>query len=458
MEALLLGLNAVTLLVVLTTALLIFNKKVLKLHPTIGLMLSAVLTSIIFLAVNALGWIDATTHVTTLVDTMDFPNLLMNWVMPFLLFAGALKVNVAYLKSHRWAIGVLSTVGVLASSLMLGIMLWLTSFVMGLPLTFLHCWLLGSILMPTDPVVVSSLLKKLKVPRKLSAKISGESLFNDGVAVILFLALAGAVSGTHEVAGGVTGIHDLSFLQLLSLPFVEIGGAVIIGLILGQVACWLLHHNTDLIIELFITISLVLVAVLLTNGPTNALGLGPNMPLTVVIAGLFIGNHGRKTNKLTWENRAELSKIWEIIDEFLVTLLFVLMGMMLVIIKLSAVYIVAGLLTSIFVLIARYVAVTQTIKWLESRNMETFTEGSLPILVWGGMRGTISFAMVMMLPISPARDAMLAITFIVVALSIFVQGLTMESVIKKALPKATEEERAPKPKKEAKEANKKAED
>ncbi len=443
-----LGLNAVTLLVVLTTALLIFNKKILKLHPTIGLMLSAVLTSLTFILLSTFGVIDLTEHITALVTVMDFPNLLMNWVLPFLLFAGALKVNVAYLKDHRWAIGALSTVGVLTSSLMLGFMLWIMALLFGFPLGFLHCWLLGAILMPTDPVVVSSLLNKLNVPRKLSAKISGESLFNDGIAVILFLALAGAVSGTHAVAGGVTGIHELTFLQILALPFVEIGGAVIIGLVLGQVACWLLHHNTDLIIELFITISLVLVAVILTNGPTNAYGLGPNMPLTVVIAGLFIGNNGRKTNKLTLANRTELTKIWELIDEFLVTLLFVLMGMMLVILELNFIYVIAGVLTSIFVIIARFIAVTKTIKFLEKHDMETFTDGSLPILVWGGMRGTISFAMVMMLPMSPARDVMLAITFIVVASSIFIQGLTMESVIKRALPKATAEERAPKPKKE----------
>lgn len=418
-----LNLTAIALLTVFTTALLIFNQKLFKLHATIGLMFSAMVTGLALVGIDAAGWLAIKAPVTVMLQTVDFPNLLMNWVLPFLLFAGALKVDIAYIKKHRWAIGALSTVGVVISSFLVGVAFWLVSAVLGLPLGFIHCWLLGAILMPTDPVVVSAILKKLRVPKKLEAKIAGESLFNDGASVILFLALSGMTVGSDA----------LSTTQLALLPFVEIIGALVIGLVLGQLACWLLHRNTDLLTELFITISLVLVATVLTNGVTAHFGIGPNMPLTVVIAGLFIGNHGRKNNRLTWKNRSEIARLWTLIDEVLVTFLFVLMGMMLMVVNTDPVYLAAGALVSIISLVSRLVTVKYIVRWLEKYGMETFTAGAIPVLVWGGMRGGISLALVMMLPVSPARDVLLTVTFVVVALSILVQGLTMEGMIKKSL-------------------------
>lgn len=414
-------LYAVTFLGLLTSILLILNQRLLKTHTSVSLMISAIGISIILLLIENLGvggeWLNKET-IESLITGIDFPNLLMNWILPLMLFAGALKFDIADLVKNGWAIGTLATVGVLVASLIVGVALWILSFILGLPVDFLYCVLFGALIVPTDPVAVSSVLRKVGVKKSLEAKIVGESLFNDGASVVLFLALLAATS--EETSLSISGY--------ILLPFVEIGGAAIIGLLLGIIANWLLRNTESLMTELIITVSLVWLGTSIANGLTAHFGLGPNMPLTVVVMGLFLSNHNRK-HPLSWSMRTNLNKLWVLIDEILTTALFVFMGLMLVIVDFSSSLIIAGIVMSVVVLGARYISVKYTMAGLEKYNLHTLSEGSLPVLVWGGMRGAISFAMAMMLPAGPARDALIGITFIVVVISVIGQGLTMEKII-----------------------------
>ena len=279
-------LYAVTFLGIITSILLILNQRLIKTHTSVSLMLSAIGISIILLFIENFGlggeWLSKET-IESLITGIDFPNLLMNWVLPLMLFAGALKFDIADLVKNGWAIGTLATVGVLVASLIVGVALWLLALIIGLPIDFLYCILFGALIVPTDPVAVSSVLRKVGVRKSLEAKIVGESLFNDGASVVLFLALLAATS--EETS--------LSFGGYILLPFVEIGGAAIIGLLLGIIANWLLRNTDNLMTELIITISLVWLGTAIANGLTAHFGLGPNMPLTVVVMGLFLSNHNR---------------------------------------------------------------------------------------------------------------------------------------------------------------------
>jgi Na+:H+ antiporter len=390
------------------------NARYVKLPTTIGLMVIALIASLGLLAAGLLvpgikPW------AVGLLEQIDFDQTLLHGMLSFLLFAGALHVNLDDLLEQRWVIGILATAGVFMSTLIVGGMSYLVFHGLGLELRLIDCLLFGALISPTDPIAVLGILKNTQTPKSLETKIAGESLFNDGVGVVIFLVLL------KIAAGG----DDVSTSYVLGLFAREALGGAILGFCSGWLAYVMLKRLDNYQAEILITLSLV------TGGYALAEALHLSAPIAVVIAGLFIGNHGRRF-AMSDKTREHLDTFWELVDEILNAVLFVLIGLEILVLTVYGKELLAALLLIPLVLLARFISVGAPITIL--RRFRTFSPHAVKILTWGGLRGGISVALALSLPPSPAREVILTVTYAVVIFSIVVQGLTIGRLVVRAAP------------------------
>ena len=405
--------NLIAIVTTLTALLAFLNARFLKLPAAIGIMMLALVLSLALMLLSTLG-VPLERGAEQLLGAVDFDRTLMHGMLSYLLFAGALHVNVADLRAQRVVIIVLATVGVALSTLLVGLGAFGLFAWLGIGLPFLVCLTFGALISPTDPIAVLGILRKVGAPRSLETKITGESLFNDGVGVVIFLVLSQIAFDRAEPDAGK-----------IALLFVEeAGGGLVFGAALGAVGYGLLRQVDNYAVEVLITLAMV------TGGYALAMHWHLSGPLAVVVAGLMIGNRGRRT-AMSDTTRQNLDTFWELIDEALNAILFMLIGLELIVITFDFSYTLAGLIAIPLVLAIRFVCVSLPVVLMRARR--EFTPGVIRILTWGGLRGGISIALVLSLPAGGERDQLLTVTFLVVVFSILVQGLTVGRLITRSV-------------------------
>ncbi|MBI4118488.1 MAG: sodium:proton antiporter [Parcubacteria group bacterium] len=403
--------NVLALLLVVTAVLSYVNYAYIKLPKTLGLMLISLVFSMSLAALDLLGLEFIPEMARNAVGAIDFSEAILKIVLCFLLFAGALHINLNAFFEQRWAIGVLSTVSVCISAAIIGVGAYFLFPLFGFEIPFVACFLFGALISPTDPIAVLALLKHSKMPDdSIRMKIAGESLLNDGAGIVLFLVFFGVFMGT------ATFSVDYVLTTLLRESF----GGIIYGLAIGWIAFQFIKRVDNYHIEILMSLALV------AGGYALANLLHVSGPLAIVTAGLFIGNHGRNFG-MSDETRAHLDLFWEVIDDMLNAALFVLVGLQALLLNVKLGYILAGLSAIPLVLSARFLSV-----WAASvltGVVKKFSEHAVLILTWGGLRGGVSFALALALPHGEVRDALIIITYVVVIFSI-VQGLSMGTLLK----------------------------
>ncbi len=392
------------------------NHRVLRLPATSGTLAVALLSSFVVVAAEAV-FPGVRGDIAGFLGRIDFNETLMHGMLCFLLFAGALHVDLEGLLEHKWTIAALSTVGVLLSTAVIGLLTWWMFALIDQRVPFVACLILGAIISPTDPIAVMGLLKELKAPASLEAQIAGESLFNDGVSVVVFFALL-SVAGLS--AEGETAEASAHASGLLVFFIREVGGGVALGLGLGYVGYRALLSIDDHPLELLITLALAMFLY------SVSFWIGVSGPIAVVVAGLLIWNPGRRF-AMSERTREHVEAFWGMTDEILNAVLFLLIGLEFLAVPEPPAVVAAGLLTIPIALAARLVSVAIPVAAMSVRGK--FVRGIVPVLTWSGLRGGISVAMVLSLPRFPGRDLLLASTYAIVIFSILVQGLTVRRVL-----------------------------
>ncbi len=414
--------DVAAILVVLAAAFGYLNHRLIGLPHAIGLTIMGAVASIAVVAVDAVVPALGLGHaVRAFITSIDFRTALMDGMLAFLLFAGALHVNLPLLLRRKWAILSLATVGVLISTVIIGFCFKGLSLVLGLDVPLLWCLVFGALISPTDPVAVLGILKSANVPASLEAKIAGESLFNDGVGVVVFSILLAAALG----AG------DFSLAHAAELFLIEAVGGTVFGLVLGWIGFKAMQGIDEPNLEVLITLALVM------GGYTLAQAVHISGPVAMAVAGLLIGNHGVSL-AMSERTREHVLRFWSLIDEVLNSVLFLLIGLEVVAIAIQGAYLVAGVAAIALVLIARAVAVGLPMAVLS--RFSPFTRGAYPVMVWGGLRGGISIALALALPDGPMKDLILTVTYVVVVFSVIVQGATVGKVARRVLAGAVDEE------------------
>lgn len=392
---------------VLTALLAYFNHRFIHLPITIGVMASALLLSVSIILLKLIG-IDHGLHqqVEMMLRSIDFSNVLMQGMLSLLLFAGALHVDLSELKSYRWQVGGLSIFSTLFSTFIVGLGAWYALPWFGIELPLIYCLLFGALISPTDPIAVMGILKTAGVPKNLELVISGESLFNDGVGVVIFSLLIGVLTmgATPSLEQGVT------------LLLREAGGGLLYGLVLGYITFRFLRSVDNYQVEVMLTLAAVMGGYMLANK------LHVSGPLAMVVAGLVVGNHGREF-AMSDTTRLYVDMFWEMIDDILNAVLFVLIGMEVMIVSFSLNLALAAVLMILLTLAAR--ALTVAVPVVAFQGFFRLPKGAATVLTWGGLRGGISVALALSLPPGPQRDIVLALTYCIVVASILVQGLTI---------------------------------
>ncbi len=403
------------LLAILVTATALLgwvNERWLGVNPVIGVTLGGLIVSVVLLVLGQLGlWGFGAEFAGAILTRLDFDDFLLHGLLGAILFAGALDIELNELMSHRWLILVLATVGVVLSTFLVGTGIWLLAGWIGLSIPYLYALVFGSLISPTDPVAVLAILKRAKTPADLTALISGESLFNDGIGVVVFTVMLGVA-----VTGHATPLH------VAELFVVEALGGIAFGLVLGYGAFFMLLSVDDYTVEILITLAVV------TGGYALALRLHTSGPLAMVVAGLLIGNRGRAL-AMSDKTRQNLDTFWVVVDETLNAMLFLLIGLELLALELRWEFLAAGALAIPLVLGARLFSVTLPISVMRLRTaVKPYT---IRMLTWGGLRGGIAIALALSIPAGPERDLILALTYVVVVFSILVQGLTVEPLARR---------------------------
>ncbi|MDA2933117.1 sodium:proton antiporter [Acidobacteria bacterium AH-259-D05] len=402
--------DILAVLITLSALFSYLNFRYFGLPTTIGLMLIALLMSLALILAGQFG-LGLEQQVRVLLSSIDFNQTLLHGMLSFLLFAGALHLNLSDLAKQKWIIGALATFGVIGSTVLVGTLTWLVFVLLEFEIPLIYCLLFGALISPTDPIAVLSILKTANIPKSLETKIAGESLFNDGVGVVVFLVLM-------EI---VTGGQEFSVRHVVSLFFIETGGGVLFGLAIGFVAYRMLKSVDNYQVEILITLALV------TGGYALANRLHISGPIAIVVAGLLIGNHGRllAMSQVTCEH---LDTFWELVDEILNAVLFVLIGLEILVLPMSVQSLLVGLAAIPLVLMARLVSVGVPVLIL--RPFRQFSPRVVRILTWGGLRGGISVALALSLPTGTERDLLLPVTYAVVVFSVLVQGLTIGKLVR----------------------------
>ena len=393
------------------------NSTFVKLPHTIGLLVMALATSFFLILLEAvfpdLGLTDA---VQAAIGQIDFFETVMNGMLAFLLFAGALHVDLNLMRAQKWPIGLMATFGVVLSTFIVGTLFWLLAQSFGVPISYAWALVFGSLISPTDPVAVLSLLKSISIPDSLEAKIAGESLFNDGVGVVVFTIIVAVAVGAD---GG-----NLDPLHIAELFFVEAIGGAVLGMLVGYVVYRMMAAIDHDMVEILLTLGLV------AGVYAVCLRLHLSGPIAVVVAGLFIGNRGAE-RAMSEDTREALFDFWEMIDEILNSVLFLLIGLEVLVISIDPSFAWIAVLSIPIVLFARLAAVSIPILTLSLGF--AFSKGVIPVLTWGGVRGGISVALALSLPAVGAKPLIMTATYAVVIFSIVVQGLTIKEVVRRTV-------------------------
>jgi CPA1 family monovalent cation:H+ antiporter len=404
--------SIITILIVLSALFGYINVRVLKLPITIGLMVITIVFTIIIIAISQF---DDTLLLQEreLIGSINFKEVLFDIMLSFLLFAGALHTNFEQLKIQRWPVLVFATAGVLVCSFLVGTIIFFVIQLIDLNVDFIYCLLFGALISPTDPIAVLGILKQAGAPKKLETKIVGESLFNDGVGVVIFLTILEIAKGGAEVTFG----------HVAEMFAVEVLGGIALGLLLGWITFRLMKSIDDYDVEVIITIAAVM------GGTLLAQNFHLSAPLAMVSCGLMVGNDTMRNQAMSKITETYVDKFWELIDVLLNTILFVLIGMEMLILNFEKNFILAGLLAVPIVLICRYLSLWHPIKFF-AKKLEFIPNTNL-IMTWGGLRGGISIALALSLTTDMHRELFLVITYIIVVFSIIGQGLSVGPLIKR---------------------------
>jgi CPA1 family monovalent cation:H+ antiporter len=411
-------LDIVAICLVVTAVLAYVNHRYIGLPNTIGVMATALLLSLGLVGLDLLGFDHGLRDFEqSLLHRIDFADVLLNGMLSLLLFAGALHVDLTELKAYRWQVGALAVFSTLLSTLAVGYGTWLVLPLVGLQLPLLYCLLFGALISPTDPIAVMGILKTAGAPKNLELVIAGESLFNDGVGVVIFSLLLGML------ASGTTPTLQQAGQLLLH----EAGGGLLFGLVLGYVTFRLLRSVDNYQVEVLLTLAAV------TGGYALAGHLHVSGPLAMVVTGLMVGNQGRAL-AMSDTTRHYVDLFWELLDEILNAVLFVLIGMEVLLVAFSVSVLTAAALVMLVMLVtlaARALTVGLPVRLLH--RFFGLPAGAGRVLTWGGLRGGISVALALSLPVGHERDLVLALTYCIVAFSILGQGLTIGRLVRRAI-------------------------
>ncbi len=394
-----------------------FNHVVLKLPHTIGLLVMALISSIVMLGVESFfPSLGITSTLKSAIGQIDFYSTVMEGMLAFLLFAGALHVDFSFLRSQAWAIGVMATVGVIMSTFIVGFGVYYLSGYFGTQIPLMWALVFGALISPTDPVAVLSLLKSINVPASLEAKIAGESLFNDGVGVVVFSILLTIATST--------GTAEVTAAHVAELFVVEALGGAVLGAVTGWIAYKLMSTMDEHMLEILLSLGIV------AGTYAVAMRLHISGPIAVVITGLLIGNRGASV-AMSEHTREYMFGFWELIDEILNSVLFLLIGLEVLLIQFDPSFAWLAMASIPLVLSSRFISVSVPIMALSMK--QSFNPGAIPVLTWGGLRGGISVALALSLPAIPEKPLLLTCTYAVVLFSIIIQGLTVKRVVDKTV-------------------------
>ncbi|MEO7445127.1 MAG: sodium:proton antiporter [Ferruginibacter sp.] len=404
--------NTFAIIIVLAALFGYINFRFLKLPNTIGIMIISTVASLLVIGVGKYdpGIFRASMYQ---LSQLDFHTILMKVMLSFLLFAGAIHLDIHNLRKERLPIIVFSTIGVVISTIVVGVAFYFLFQVFGLHIELLYCLLFGSLISPTDPIAVIGILKEANISKSMETKISGESLFNDGVAVVVFISIFEII----EAGPGALNAVDIGILFIK-----EAGGGLLFGFGLGYLGFFLLRSINNYKVEVMITLAIVMGGYLLADM------LHISGPLAMVVAGLITGNKSRE-HGMSDVTRDYVDKFWEMLDEVLNAILFLLIGFEMLLISFTPTFLYLGLAGIVIVLGARYISVFIPIIFLKFKN--AFEKNAIRMLTWGGLRGGISVALALSLPRSYHNEIFISVTYIIVLFSIIVQGLTMGKVARK---------------------------
>ena len=408
---------AFSVIIVLAAVFSYVNVRYVKLPMTIGIMVIAMIVSVGIRLFGGDIFAGLTHRLESLLQGFDFTEILMGAMLNFLLFAGALHINISDLKAFKLPIITYATVSVVLSAIFISLLLYYIAPLVGIEIPYLYCLLFGTLISPTDPIVVLGVLKQAKVPKRIEAKITGESLFNDGVAVVMFAVV-------HRLATDAT--FEPSFNAITKLFLLEAGGGIFLGVLLGWIASQMMKAANDYHVSVLLTLAVVMGGFLIAKASHVS------APLAMVIAGLFIGNVGKKES--SEENKDYLEKFWAIVDEIMNAILFLFIGFEMLLINNLVGQFLLGAVAIIVCLLGRALAIYIPAKTI-LRKVSTYSRGSLITMVWGGIRGGVSIALVLSMKSDnfAIKETLLQVTYIVVLCSILVQGLTVGKVASKAL-------------------------
>jgi len=399
------------------------NHRFLRLPHTIGLVLIALAASLVIVAVELFSpSTQVAGQITGMLNQIDFHDAVMHGMLSFLLFAGALHVDFSEFRSRSQAIALMATVGILISTFLIGGVTWWLLGLFDIEMPFIWALVFGALISPTDPVAVLGLFKTVDVPKSLEAKMAGESLFNDGVGVVVFAVVVAIASG------GMAHGEEMSALTIAELFLTEAVGGAVLGFIAGYVGYRAMYEIDEHNLEVLITLAMVMVTYVV------ALKLHMSGPIAMVVAGLLIGNKGMKF-AVSDKTKDYVQKFWSLLDEILNSVLFLLIGLEVLIVAQRADHVGVALLLIPVTLVARWFAVSVPITILS--RWQTFTKGAIPILTWGGLRGGIAVALALSLPNNEFKPTILTITYAVVLFSIIVQGLTIKRLVERTVAKHT---------------------
>jgi len=413
--------SLVSILISLAAVSSYVNYRYVKLPTTVGVLLVTLVASLalVVLGPYAGGFRE---QAAILVSRIDFNQVVLHGMLAFLLFAGAIHVNLEELGREWLPIASLATLGTLVSTCLVGGLTWLVLGWLGLDIPFLHALLFGALISPTDPIAVLGIMKSVGAPRQLEVQMAGESLFNDGLGVVIFLILL-EISAPGGAPGGAEAAPLSVGIGAVGLLLREVGGALVLALVAGVVTYQMLRRVDNYQVEVLLTLALAMGLYALADA------LHLSAPIAVVVAGLFVGNQGRAF-AMTEKTREHVDTFWELIDEILNVVLFLLIGLELLVLRSEPRWLAAGALSIPIVLAVRWLCVAGVIVPL--RWVKTQSKGAIAVLTWGGLRGGISVAMALSLPATYSRSLVLTLTYFVVVFSILVQGLTLGLVIRMA--------------------------
>ncbi|HKC67317.1 MAG TPA: sodium:proton antiporter [Bacteroidia bacterium] len=402
----------ISILVALCALFSYINIRFFKLQPSIGLMLISLIFSLLIIAESKISS-SFYQHVENMVRSIDFSQTLLNIMLGFLLFAGSLHINLQELKKQKAAVLSFSTLSVAISIIFFGSIMWFVFNFFNHPVDFIYCLLFGALVSPTDPIAVIGILRKSNMPKEIEATINGESLFNDGIGVVFFVTISSVIS---------LGVENLSAFDVLILFGREVFGGVILGLTLGYGVYYFIKKIDHYQTEVLISLALVMICGELAQA------IHVSGPLAVIVIGLILGNKVSKT-AMSDTTRDYHNKFWELLDDFLNSILFVLIGLQMVLLPFIINYVLIGLLAIILLLICRYISLSVPIYFLKDKKL--FNNRTALVMTWGGLRGGLSIALTLSLPDNRFKEIMVAITYIIVIFSILVQGLTTEKLVKR---------------------------